>query len=62
MQSKLIKTIKNFIVLIFLPALIFWSFFGYYYDIIYFKHNKNINNYVEEINIEELKEAIQNDM
>lgn len=53
------KRIKGFLITIFLSAIIFWSFLGFYDLIIYGKDRTNEK--FEEM-IKELKESTKNDM
>jgi hypothetical protein len=51
--------IKSFLMIIFSPAVIFWSLLGFYDIIIY---GKNRTNGKFEEMVEELKEAVKNDL
>lgn len=53
------KRIKGILMIIFSPAIIFWSLFGFYDIIIYGKNRTN--DKFEEM-VEELKEAVKNDL
>jgi hypothetical protein len=51
--------IKSFLMIIFSPAVIFWSLLGFYDIIIYGKNRTN--DKFEEM-VKELKEAVKNDL
>jgi hypothetical protein len=53
------KKIRNFLIIIFMPAIILWSIFGYYDFVIY---GRNKTNKKFEESIKELKEMIKNDI
>jgi hypothetical protein len=50
------KKIKNLIIIMFAPAIIFWSLLGFYYDIVYHEET-DINELIIE-----LKESVKNDL
>jgi hypothetical protein len=51
--------LKSLLIIIFSPAIIFWSFFGFY-DIIVYGKNRTNDNFEEMV--KELKEVVKNDM